>query len=68
MEARPEIPFPSPAVAEAVGAALVEWEAVAIAEYARSCAHWRVKLADGRRVFVKHALTATAAEWLRAEG
>lgn len=35
--------------------------------YARSCAHWRARLADGRCVFVKHALTATAAEWLRAE-
>ena len=35
--------------------------------YARSCAHWRARLADGRRVFIKHALTATAVEWLRAE-
>jgi hypothetical protein len=45
----------------------VEWEAVATRGYARSCAHWRARLADGRFVFVKHALTATAVEWLRAE-
>ena len=67
MQARSEILFPSLAVAGAVGAALVEWETVATRGYARSCAHWRVKLADGRRVFIKHALTATAVEWLRAE-
>jgi hypothetical protein len=35
--------------------------------YARSCAHWRATLADGRHVFIKQALTATAVEWLRAE-
>lgn len=67
MGARPETGFPASAGAEAVGAALVEWEAVATRGYARSCAHWRARLADGRRVFVKHALTATAVEWLRAE-
>ena len=59
--------FPSSAVAEVVGAALVEWEAVATRGYARSCAHWRARVADGRRVFIKHALTPTAVEWLRAE-
>jgi len=59
--------FPSSAAVEAVGSALVEWEAVATRGYARSCAHWRAVLADGRRVFIKHALTATAVEWLRAE-
>ena len=67
MGARSETRFPSSAGAEAVGAALVEWEAVETRGYARSCAHWRARLADGRRVFIKHALTATAVEWLRAE-
>src|SRR4051812_20403048 len=62
-----EVHFPSSAAAEAVGIALVEWEAVATRGYARSCAHWRTKLADGRRVFVKQALNGTAVEWLRAE-
>jgi hypothetical protein len=67
VEAQSEIRFPSRAAADAVGAPLAEWEAVATRGYARSCAHWRARLADGRRVFIKHALTATAVEWLRAE-
>lgn len=67
MEDRSETRFPSSAGSEAIGAALVGWEAVATRGYARSCAHWRARLADGRRVFIKHALTATAVEWLRAE-
>jgi hypothetical protein len=29
--------------------------------------HWRVELDDGRSAFVKQALTAEAAKWLRAE-
>jgi len=40
---------------------------VATRGYARSCAHWRARVADGRRAFIKHALTPTAVEWLRAE-
>jgi hypothetical protein len=40
---------------------------VATRGYARSCAHWRARLADGREVFIKQALTATAVNWLRAE-
>ena len=59
--------FPSRAVAEAVGAPPIEWEAVATRGYARSCKHWRARVADGRRVFVKQALTAVAAGWLRTE-
>ena len=59
--------FPSSAAAEAVGSAVVEWEAVATRGYARSCAHWRARLADDRRVFIKQALNGTAVEWLRAE-
>lgn len=67
MDARSQILFPSAAVAEAVGSAVVEWQAVATRGYARSCAHWWVTLVDGRRVFIKHAVTAGAAEWLRTE-
>ena len=67
MKARSEVRFPSSAAAEAVGSALVEWEAVATRGYARSCAHWRARLTDGRRVFIKQALNGTAVEWLRAE-
>ena len=67
MKAPSELRFPSSAVAEAVGTALVEWEAVATRGYARSCAHWRARLADDRRVFIKQALNGTAVEWLRAE-
>ena len=67
VKARSEVSFPSSAVAEAVGRALVECEAVATRGYARSCAHWRARLADGRRVFIKQALNGTAVEWLRAE-
>jgi len=56
MKARYEEHFPSTAAAEAVGSALVEWEAVATRGYARSYAHWRAGLADGRRIFIKQAL------------
>jgi hypothetical protein len=35
--------------------------------YGRVNTHWRVELDGGRSVFVKQALTAEAAEWLRAE-
>ena len=59
--------FPLSAAVEAVGTKIVEWEAVASRGYARSCAHWRARLLDGRRAFVKQALNETAAEWLRAE-
>jgi aminoglycoside phosphotransferase (APT) family kinase protein len=37
------------------------------AGYGRVSAHWRVLLADGRTVFVKHALTNDARAWLRTE-
>ena len=59
--------FPAREVAYAVGANPVEWAAVASGGYGRVSAHWRVSLADGRSVFVKHALTQDAAEWLRRE-
>jgi hypothetical protein len=62
----PEV-FPEREVASAVGARPVEWAAVASAGYGQVSAHWRVSLDDGRSVFVKHALTDEAAEWLRKE-
>lgn len=67
MKARSEVSFPPFAVAEAIGSPLVEWEALKTRGYARSCAHWRARLADGRRIFIKQALNRTAAEWLRVE-
>jgi len=62
-----DVTFPSSAAAEAVGSTPVEWQALATRGYARSSAHWRAILADGRRIFVKHALTDTAVGWLRVE-
>lgn len=67
MEASSETDFPSSASAEATGAAASWWQPVATRGYARSCAHWRARLTDGREVFVKQALSPTAVEWLRAE-
>jgi len=40
---------------------------VASGGYGRVSAHWLASLADGRSVFVKHALTPEAAGWLRKE-
>ena len=54
-------------VAHAVGAEPLTFDPVRSRGYGRVCAHLRVSLADGRRVFVKHALTADAAKWLRKE-
>jgi hypothetical protein len=59
--------FPLRAVADAVGSTPVAWTSVATRGYARSNAHWRASLADGRSAFVKHALTPDAARWLRTE-
>jgi hypothetical protein len=59
--------FPKQAVTRAVGANPVEWAAVASRGYARVSRHWRASLADGRGLFVKHALTPDAAAWLRKE-
>ena len=67
MNALSEPRFPLSAAREAVGSNVVEWEAVATRGYARSSAHWRARLADGRRVFIKQALIGTAVECLRAE-
>jgi len=67
VDAPSETRFPSSASAEATGSVPIGWQTVPTRGYARSCAHWRARLADGRRVFIKQALTATAVEWLRAE-
>jgi hypothetical protein len=67
VEAPRETRFPSSASEEATGAVVIGWERVATRGYARSCAHWRARLADGRHVFIKQALTAAAVGWLRAE-
>ena len=54
-------------VAQVTGAQPDGWEAIETRGYGRVCAHWRVRFADGRSAFVKHALTDDAAEWLRKE-
>ena len=63
----PPVSFPDREVALAVQAAPVEWERVESGGYSVASAHWRVLLADGRRAFVKHALTSSAEEALRKE-
>jgi aminoglycoside phosphotransferase (APT) family kinase protein len=45
----------------------VRWEPVRSGGYGTNSAHWRVELADGRAAFVKHALDAVSAGWLRDE-
>ncbi len=59
--------FPQAEVAAAAGAAPVRWEPVASRGYGRNKSHWRVELADGRRVFAKVALDDDAVSWLRDE-
>jgi hypothetical protein len=68
MSARASPDFPAPEVAAAVGGAQpLGWDAVVSRGYGRVTAHWRVRLARGRTVFVKQALTDEAREWLRKE-
>ena len=50
-----------------VGAAPLKGQPVVGGGYAENTADWRVELDDGRSVFVKQALDALAAGWLRAE-
>ena len=59
--------FPRAELEHVTGSAPVAWEAVASRGYGRLNAHWRLELADGRRVFAKVALDDVAAGWLRAE-
>lgn len=62
-----EASFPADAVARVAGAAATSWERIESGGYGRVNAHWRVVLADGRTLFVKHALTDEASGWLRKE-
>jgi hypothetical protein len=59
--------FPASEVGRVTGAAAVDFDAIDSAGYGRVNAHWRDALSDGRTVFVKHALTDEAADWLRKE-
>ena len=59
--------FPRAEVAAAAGAEPLRWDPVVSRGYGLNKSHWRVKLADGRRVFVKVALDADATAWLRDE-
>jgi len=59
--------FPAAELEAAAGAAPVERERVVSGGYGTNSEHWRVRLADGRRAFVKIALDDAAVEWLRDE-
>jgi hypothetical protein len=59
--------FPAADLARVLGAPPVDYTRVESGGYGRVSAHWRVELADGRRVFVKQALTGDAAEWIGRE-
>jgi hypothetical protein len=59
--------FPERDVVRVVQARPVTWEPVETGGYSVVSAHWRVVLANGHTVFVKHALTRDAADSLRRE-
>jgi hypothetical protein len=59
--------FPDAEATAALGSSPVRWEPVRGGGYGSNSAHWRVFLADGRSGFLKHALDADAAGWLRDE-
>ena len=59
--------FPAAELEAAAGAAPAEVRPVESRGYATNSAHWRIELADGRRVFVKVALDENAKEWFRGE-
>jgi hypothetical protein len=59
--------FPAAELARVLGAPPVSHVRVESGGYGRVSAHWRVELADGRRLFVKQALTDGAAEWVGRE-
>lgn len=50
-----------------LGARVAKLDRVESGGYGRVNAHWRAQLGDGRSVFVKHALTQEAEDWLRTE-
>jgi hypothetical protein len=59
--------FPAAELERLLGVAALSWERVESGGYGRVSAHWRVRLGDGRSVFVKQALSADAEGWLRQE-
>lgn len=59
--------FPFWAITRVTGSRPATWAALASRGYGRVNAHWRVRLGDGRTVFVKQALSEEASEWLRTE-
>jgi Phosphotransferase enzyme family len=59
--------FPSEELEQLLGVPATSWERIESGGYGRVSAHWRVSLADGGSVFVKHALTPEAQAWLRQE-
>src|SRR5919201_2773851 len=59
--------FPATELERLLGVRAVDWERVESGGYGRVSAHWRVRLADGRSVFVKQALTLDARAWVRQE-
>jgi hypothetical protein len=62
-----ETTLPEAEVAEAVGRRPVRWERPAGDGYGTNNSRWVVELEDGETVFVKTALDALAADWLRQE-
>jgi Phosphotransferase enzyme family len=59
--------FPQAELERLLGERVAGFERVESGGYGRVNAHWRVRLRDGRSVFVKHALTPEAEEWLAKE-
>jgi hypothetical protein len=60
--------FPAAELESVLGTPAVRWSQVESGGYGRVNAHWQVELADGRTVFVKHAVSGPdAAGWLRKE-
>lgn len=59
--------FPRAELERLLGANVADFNRVESGGYGRVNAHWVARLADGRSVFLKHALTPEAEEWLRTE-
>jgi hypothetical protein len=57
----------APELERLLGVRPLRWDRIESGGYGRVNAHWRVELEDGRKVFVKEALSEEAADWLRAE-
>ena len=59
--------FPQAELERLLRERVVGFDRVASGGYGRVNAHWLVRLGDGRSVFVKHALTPEAEDWLQTE-